>query len=133
MIVIQPATLPSPPVPLSPGVRSDDVVFVSGQVASHPDGTVLCGSFEDEVNLTLDNVETILAGAGATFADVVKVGAYVSNSLLFAPFNEIYARRYPNGVFPARTTLVVSFGHPDVRVEVEAIASLAPGRGTDRS
>lgn len=120
---IQPADLPIPPVPLSPGVRAGDFVFVSGQVANDVSGTVLLGDFAAEVHATLDNVEKVLAAAGATMRQVVKVNAYLANSTLFAPFNQIYAERMQQP-FPARTTVVLSFGHPDVRVEIEAVAYL---------
>lgn len=122
MTVIQPESMPKPPVPLSPGVAAGGFVFVSGQTASQPDGTILCGNFDDEVNRTLDNVGAVLEAAGASFADVVKVNAYLSNSALFPRFNELYAQRFDGPAFPARTTVVLDFGHPDVRVEVDVIA-----------
>jgi 2-iminobutanoate/2-iminopropanoate deaminase len=115
--------IPAPAVPLSSGYRAGDFLYVSGQIAPKPDGGVLIGEFDDEVNLTLDNVEAILRAGGADFSHVVKVNAWLSNSLLFGRFNEIYRRRFA-GAPPARTTMVVAFGHPDVRVEIDAIAYL---------
>jgi 2-iminobutanoate/2-iminopropanoate deaminase len=112
---------PLPPVPLSSATRAGDFVFVSGQVANLPDGSVYIGDFEREVELTIDNVELVLAAAGARLDQVTKIGAYLSNPLLFAPFNEVYRRRFGDAP-PARTTVVVTFGHPDVRVEIDAVA-----------
>ncbi|MDN3359185.1 RidA family protein [Actinomadura sp. DC4] len=123
MQTIHPDHFPVPVVPLSHGVRAGDLLFVSGQVATDADGNVFVGDFEAEVNSAIDNVEAVLEAGGASLADVVKVGAYLSNAALFPRFNEVYARRIGN-VPPARTTVVVDFGHPDVRVEVEAIAHL---------
>jgi 2-iminobutanoate/2-iminopropanoate deaminase len=96
-------------------------VFVSGQTATTDDGRVYVGDFAREVESALDNVERVLAAAGASWQQVVRVGAFLSNAMLFAQFNEIYARRVGSDR-PARTTVVVAFGHPDVRVEIEAIA-----------
>jgi 2-iminobutanoate/2-iminopropanoate deaminase len=123
MQTVHPDHFPTPAVPLSHGVRAGDLLFVSGQVATGPDGAVLVGDFEAEVNSAIDNVEAVLQAGGASLADVVKIGAYLSNAALFARFNEVYARRIVNGP-PARTTVVVGFGHPDVRVELDAIAYL---------
>lgn len=123
MPAIERDDVPAPSVPLSAGYRAGDFVYVSGQVATKPEGGVLIGDFDDEVNLTLDNVEAILKAGGADFTKVVKVNAWLSNSMLFARFNELYAERVPSPP-PARTTVVVAFGHPDVRVEVDAIAYL---------
>jgi 2-iminobutanoate/2-iminopropanoate deaminase len=120
---IQPAGFATPTVPLSHATRAGDFVFVSGQIATDDGGGVYIGDFTREVNGALDNVEAVLAAAGARLDQVVKVGAFLSNATLFAPFNEVYRARFA-GAPPARTTVVVDFGHPDVRVEVEAIAYL---------
>lgn len=116
-----PEGFPTPPVPLSSATKAGGFVFVSGQVATDRDGKVFLGDFAREVEDTLDNVEACLAAAGARPDQIVKIGAFLSNATLFAPFNEIYRRRFPSAP-PARTTVVVAFGHPDVRVEIEAIA-----------
>ncbi len=120
---LQPAGFPSPTVPLSPGTSAGGFVFVSGQTATSEDGRVYIGDFTQEVESALDNVATVLQAAGASWQDVVRVGAYLSNATLFPPFNEIYARRVGSAP-PARTTVVLAFGHPDVRVEIDAIAYL---------
>jgi 2-iminobutanoate/2-iminopropanoate deaminase len=118
---IQPEGFAVPAVPLSPATRAGDFVFVSGQVATDDGGGIYIGDFTREVTSVLDNLEAVLAAAGATLDQVVKVGAFLSNATLFAPFNEVYRTRF-GAAPPARTTVVVDFGHPDVRVEVEAIA-----------
>jgi 2-iminobutanoate/2-iminopropanoate deaminase len=116
-----PEGLPAPTVPLSSATKAGDFVFVSGQVATDNENNVFIGDFAREVESALDNVEAVLAAAGARRDQIVKIGAFLSNAILFAPFNEIYRRRFPEAP-PARTTVVVAFGHPDVRVEIEAIA-----------
>jgi len=120
---IQHDDLPAAGVPLSLAMRAGDFLFVSGQIPTRPDGSVLIGDFTAEVNGALDNVQAVLGAAGATLAQLVKVNAYLSNAALFAPFNEVYVKRVASPP-PARTTVVVDFGHPDVRVEIDAIAYL---------
>lgn len=109
------------PVPLSAGYRAGDFVFVSGQIAARPDGSVMIGDFAEEVTLALDNVEAVLAAAGTDLSAVVKINAWLANPLLFTVFNEVYRARLPQPP-PARTTVAVAFAHPDVRVEIDAIA-----------
>lgn len=109
--------------PFSAGYWAGEFIFVSGQIASTPDGSVYIGDFESEVDLVLDNVEAILKAGGADFSRVVKINAWLSNSLLFQRFNDRYRQRF-SAAPPARTTVVVAFAHPDVRVEIDAIAYL---------
>jgi 2-iminobutanoate/2-iminopropanoate deaminase len=120
MNTIRPAGSPASAFPLSPGVRAGDFIFVSGQVATNPDGSPFIGNIRDEITGAIDAVEAVLQAAGASLDHVVKVQAFLSNAALFSVFNEIYAQRF-TADFPARTTVVVGFGHPDVRVEIEAI------------
>ncbi len=120
---IHPESFPAAQVPLSHGTRAGDFVFVSGQTATDADGGIYIGDFTREVTGALDNVEAVLRAAGTSPDRVVKVGAFLSNAALFAPFNEIYAQRFAAAP-PARTTVVVGFAHPNVRVEIDAIAYL---------
>lgn len=109
-------------VPLSPGVRAGDFLYVSGQVATGSDGSTLIGDFAAEVNGAIDNVFAVVTAAGGSPEQIVKINAYLANAASFAQFNEIYAKRLPAP--PARTTVVNGFGNPDVRVELEAVAYL---------
>lgn len=107
-------------VPLSQCVIANGFAFVSGQVPRGEDGAPFLGEFEHEISSAFDSLETVLLAAGSDLSKVVKVTAFLSNSQLFAEFNRIYARRLDHR--PARTTVVVAFGNPNVRVEIDAIA-----------
>ncbi|WP_165777439.1 RidA family protein [Amycolatopsis antarctica] len=120
---IHPPEFAQPAVPLSHGVRAGGFLFVSGQTATDDEGGIYVGDFEREVRGALDNVEAVLRAGGASVEQVVRVGAYLSNATLFAPFNAIYAQRF-GAAPPARTTVVVDFGHANVRVELDAVAFL---------
>ena len=116
-----PAGFATPAVPLSHAAKAGDFVFVSGQVATDAGNKVFIGDFTREVESVLDNVEAVLASAGARVDQIVKIGAFLSNATLFAPFTEVYARRFGSAP-PARTTVVVNLGPPGGRVGVECIA-----------
>jgi enamine deaminase RidA (YjgF/YER057c/UK114 family) len=60
----------------SPAVRSNGLLFVSGQVGSRPDGSPEPG-LEAQVRLAFDNLNEVLAAAGCTFDDVVDVTVFV--------------------------------------------------------
>ncbi|MDR6993107.1 RidA family protein [Luteimonas sp. 3794] len=60
----------------SPAVRSNGLLFVSGQVGSREDGSPE-PDFDQQVRRAFDNLNAVLAAAGATFDDVVDVTFFI--------------------------------------------------------
>jgi 2-iminobutanoate/2-iminopropanoate deaminase len=96
-------------------VASGELIFVSGQIGQRG------GSFEEEVQTTLDNVEARLAEAGASFDDVVQATVYLTDMDNYAEFNTLYGARLGDP-YPARACIEVSRLPGDARVEVQVIA-----------
>ncbi|QIO52896.1 RidA family protein [Rhizobium leguminosarum bv. trifolii] len=59
----------------SAAIRSGDLLFVSGQVGSRPDGTPE-PDFESQVRLAFENLKATLSAAGATLDDIVDVTSF---------------------------------------------------------
>ena len=59
----------------SAAVRSDNLLFVSGQVGSRPDGPPE-PDFEAQVRLAFANLEATLAAGGCTFDDIIDVTSF---------------------------------------------------------
>ncbi|MFK4871541.1 RidA family protein [Novosphingobium sp. ZW T3_23] len=59
----------------SAAVRSDNLLFVSGQVGSRGDGSPE-PDFEAQVRLAFANLEAILLAAGCSFDDIVDVTSF---------------------------------------------------------
>ena len=60
----------------SPAVRSNGLLFVSGQVGSRPDGSPE-PELEAQVRLAFQNLNAILSAAGCTFDDVIDVTVFI--------------------------------------------------------
>jgi len=60
----------------SPAIRSNGLLFVSGQVGSRPDGSPE-PDLEAQVRLAFQNLNTVLAAAGCTFDDVIDVTVFL--------------------------------------------------------
>jgi len=110
----------------APAVRAGDFVFVSGHVPTDPaTGEVSKGTIEEQTLLALNAVKRSLAAAGATPSDVVRVNVYLKDASDWAAMNTVYA-----GFFgadkPSRTTVAVSLGHPDMKIEIDCIAYCPP-------
>lgn len=101
------------------------VVFVSGQVSASADGQMLHeGDFPAQARLVFENLRTVLEGAGASLADVVKLGAFLTDMSLLPEYGRVKAEFF-TGKQPASTAVgVTSLAAPGYMVEVEAIAVL---------
>ena len=111
---LSPPGSPAPAGPYSPAVRAGGFLYVSGQVAQQR------GDVELETRQVLNNIKTILEGAGASMADVVKCSVFLGNGGDFAKMNAIYAEFFGNDK-PARSTIVCGFV-ADIKVEIDCIA-----------
>lgn len=85
----------------SAAIRSDDLLFVSGQVGSRADGTPE-PDFERQVQLAFDNLAATLDAAGCSFADIVDVTSFHTDpenqfETIMAVKSQIFsAPPYPN-------------------------------------
>ncbi|MFN2124774.1 MAG: RidA family protein [Candidatus Promineifilaceae bacterium] len=68
-----------------------------------------------------NNLEQILAAAGATLNDVLKVTVYLRDPRDFEEMREVYRGVFSNG-YPARMTATSRFVDPRCRIQIEAIA-----------
>ena len=118
---LAPPGAPTPRGPYSPAVRAGDFIFVAGQVAVDPaTDQISKGDIQHETRMTLNNIRRILEGAGASMADVVRVGVYLADGSEFAKMNEVYAEFFGENK-PARTTIACKFA-ADIRVEIDCVA-----------
>ena len=118
---LSPPGIPDPRGPYSPAVRAGDFIFVSGQVPVDPATNELSsGDIKHETRVALNNVKLVLEGAGATLADVVRVGVYIGDGKDFAAMNEVYTEFF-GAAKPARSTIVCGFA-AEIKVEVDCVA-----------
>ena len=110
--------------PYSQAIRSGHLVFTSGQIPLDPaTGQLVAGDIDAQTRQVLDNLQAVLAAAGATFDHVVKTTIFLVDMGDFAAVNAVYAERFP-GTPPARSTIGVARLPKDARVEIEMIADL---------
>ena len=122
---INPDELGKPIGPYANAVRAGNLLFISGQVAFGSDGQVV-GKDDPEAQMVriMENIGACLRAAGAGFSDVAKVTIFVKDMGHRARLSPI-RQRYFEGGNPASTLVEVSeLAHPDLLIEVEAIAVL---------
>ncbi|HSV75002.1 MAG TPA: Rid family detoxifying hydrolase [Chthonomonadales bacterium] len=110
--------------PYTPGIVTNGLVFVSGQVPVDPaTGKVVEGDFRDRVRRCIANVQGVLQAAGADLDNAVKVVVFLTDMGRFAELNAVY-REYWGPTKPARSCVQVAGLPLGVDVEIEAIAEL---------
>lgn len=112
----------SPPVgPFSPALRYGELIFFSGQVGQDPaTGQLVSGGVERETEQVLSNIAQLLAAANKTFADVLRVGVFLTDMGSFSVMNGIYAKHFVKP-YPARTTVCVAALPLGASVEIEVV------------
>ena len=117
------ANTPASSLPFSQGIIcSGRLLYVSGQGPVDPaTGSFVTESFEQQCELTLQNLRAVVESAGATLAQVVKVNAYLSDWKYRDAFNRVYARHFPEPR-PARTTSHSTL--PGFDIEIDCIVAL---------
>jgi 2-iminobutanoate/2-iminopropanoate deaminase len=117
---------PRPGGHYSQATLAGNLIFISGQLPTRPDGTGLMREdFETQVEQALANVLAILREAGGERAELARVTAYIVGAEHWGLFNEIYARVLGDAR-PARTIVPVKEVHYGYQVEIEAIGFI-PG------
>ena len=120
--VINTPNSPTPIGPYSQAIIAGNLVFVSGQIALHPDsGELMIKDIETETKQVMENIRAILNEAGTDFDQVVKTSIFLVNMKDFVKVNEIYGT-YFSDHFPARETIQVAGLPKNVNVEISVTA-----------
>jgi enamine deaminase RidA (YjgF/YER057c/UK114 family) len=106
------------------------VVHVTGQVAWDADSVVVgIGDAGTQLRKSFENVQTILAEAGGTLADIVSMTIYFLNRDDLPAIQQVRAEFFPPETAPASILIQVpGLVSPDLLVEVVPIAVIPQGR-----
>tara|TARA_B100000315_G_scaffold212312_1_gene209623 strand:- start:1644 stop:2036 length:393 start_codon:yes stop_codon:yes gene_type:complete len=111
----------------SQGIKSDGInlVFVSGQVGIDPSGKIVGDDVGAQIKQSFENMKMVLQEAGASFSNVAKLNAYMTNIEDLPKYSEIMTTYFPDG-FPAQTVVEVKkLALPEFKVEIEATAVIS--------
>ena len=108
----------------SHAAKAGGFVFLAGQIAQDAEGNLVGrGDIEAQAVQVFENLKAVLASAGTTLDQVVKLTTYTTNVVYRQKIAEVRARYFTN-YFPPNTFLVVSsLATPDYLLEIEAVAA----------
>ncbi len=110
---------------LSRAIRAGNLIFVSGTTASGPNGTAFHpGDAYEQTKLVLGRIEAALKQLGANLEHVVETRTYITDMALCHVAGRAHGEVFRD-VRPASATVQIGpLLHPDLMVEITAIASL---------
>ncbi len=105
------------------------VVHLKGQVSLDVDGHVVAkGDMRGQTRKTLENIRAVLAALGGRMEDVLSLTHYVTDIDAFMTTGDIRKEVFQEP-YPVTTTVqVVRLYHPDLLVEITAIAEIPRDR-----
>jgi len=115
---------PDPVGAYNQAIFSNNILFISGQVAIDPiNGNMKNSNIKEETIQVMNNLKAILNEVDFDFNNVIKSTIYLSNMENFTIVNEVYGSFFKKNYVPARVTIEVSRLPKNANVEIDMIAS----------
>jgi len=106
--------------------RVGDTVYLAGQIALDPSGTLVGkGDIEAQAEQVYANLQAILEELGGGLKDIVKMTTYLTDRSQLGAFRRV-RNRFFSDPFPPNTLLFISgLAQPEYLIEIEAVAVLS--------
>ncbi len=120
--IIQTDRAPAAIGPYSQAIKTNGLIFASGQIPIDPQsGQFVEGGIREQTKQVLKNLAAVLEAAGSSLSRVVKTTVFLADMQEFGAMNEVYGEFFKEEP-PARATVEAARLPRDARVEIEAIA-----------
>lgn len=121
--IISTSNAPAALGPYSQAVKYNGLIYVSGQLPLDPaTNQMVENDVRVQTKRSLTNIKNILAEAGGTMDDILKVTIYIKDMNDFGAVNEVYGTFFTPGDCPTRFCVEVARLPKDALVEIDAIA-----------
>ena len=118
-------SLGPPPEPYEYVIRSGNTLYLAGQVALDENGIIVGTTTKEQARKTWDNIGIVLAAAGASIKDVVKVTYFLADIRELQEEMEIRKEVFSGRPFPVVTAIqAAALGMPGLGLEIDVVAEL---------
>lgn len=108
--------------PYSQGIKSDNLIFISGQLPVDQKTGKIPEDIESQTEQSIKNIIEILKEEGLDLNNVIKTIVFLKDLSNFTKVNEVYGK-YFSEPYPARSCIEVAKLPKDAGIEIEVIAT----------
>jgi 2-iminobutanoate/2-iminopropanoate deaminase len=123
MTIINTPKMPKANGHYSQCIEHNGILYLSGQLPINPKSKTPPNSIEEQTDLVLKNIETLLNEAGSSKNKVLQVRIYISNIKLWDKVNDRYSFFFEEHK-PVRCVIPTRELHFGCLIEIEAMAIL---------
>ena len=105
-------------------MRAGDFLFIAGQIGKDAEGNLAGPDAASQAHLALDNLKTVLAAAGGTLRDVVKLTTILVDRADGPTISAIRRETFGDHRPPHTGLIIAGLGTAEAKVEFEAVAYL---------
>jgi len=124
--VVRPKSVAQPNGPYSHAIKTENFIFISGQIPLDPEtGSIKGKDIKEQTEAVLKNLKTVVEAAGSSIDKIVKTTCFLKDMNDFLEFNKVYEAFFKANSpesFPARSTLGGLQIPKGSLVEIEAVA-----------
>ena len=122
MKIIESINIPKANGHYSQCIEHKGILYISGQLPIHQETKKIPKSIEDQTDLVLKKIETILSEANSSKNNILQVRVYISNIELWDKVNKIYSIFFKFHK-PVRCIVPTRNLHYGCLIEIEVTAS----------
>lgn len=122
--IVATTSAPKPGGTYSQAIRSNNVVYLSGQIGISPEtDQMITESFSAEARQVFENLSAVAKAAGGDLNKIVKLTVFLTDLADFPIVNQMMTELF-NKPYPARSTFQVAALPAGARIEVEAVMEM---------
>ena len=112
--------------PFSQATIVNDIIYLSGQIGTLPDGQLVSGGIEAETKQVLTNIQNLLESMGSSMDAVFKCTCMLENIQDWPKMSAVYTTFFKKDKLPARSAFAGSGLAAGAKLEIECMAAVNP-------